>query len=115
MEVAGAAVKWAQSVGLVHDERKIMEEALTVDDCGDVYFVPAFGGLLTPHYRDDARGLLIGMSLNTTRGHLMRALIEAPCLRTAEVVGAMSQDSGRAITSMAVDGGMTVNDLMMQT
>ena len=91
-----------------------MEEALTVDDCGDVYFVPAFGGLLSPHYRDDARGLLIGMSLNTNRGHLMRALLESPCLRAAEVVEAMGQDAGQQITSMAVDGGMTVNDLMMQ-
>ena len=90
VEVAGAAVKWAKSVGLVQEERRIMEEALTVDDCGDVYFAPAFGGLLTPHYRDDARGILIGMSLNTNRGHLMRALIEAPCLRSAEVVEAMA-------------------------
>ena len=113
VEVAGAAVKWAKSVGLVQDERRIMEEALSVKDCGDVYFVPAFGGLFTPHYCDDARGLLIGMSLNTNRGHLMRALIESPCLRTAEVVEAMSSDAGQKVTSMAVDGGMTVNDLMM--
>ena len=94
MEVAGAAVNWAKSVGLVLDDNNIESEALSVDDCGDVYFVPAFGGLLTPHYRDDARGLLIGMSLNTTRGHLMRALIESPCLRAAEVVEAMASDSG---------------------
>ena len=94
VEVAGAAVKWAKSIGLVTEEARISEEALTVTDCGDVYFVPAFSGLLSPHYRDDARGLLIGMSLNTTRGHLMRALLEAPCLRTAEVVEAMAQDSG---------------------
>jgi len=102
-------------VGLVIDEKLITDEALSVPDCGDVYFVPAFGGLFTPHYRDDARGLLIGMSLNTTRGHLMRALLEAPCLRTAEVVEAMEKDSGTKVESMAVDGGMTVNNLMMQT
>jgi len=113
VEAAGVAVKWAKSVGIVQDEKIITEEALTVDDCGDVYFVPAFGGLLTPHYRDDARGLLIGMSLNTKRGHLMRALLESPCLRTAEVVEAMEKDSGNQVNSMAVDGGMTVNDLMM--
>jgi len=115
VEVAGAAVKWMKSIGLVKDEKHVMDEALSVEDCGDVYFVPAFGGLLTPHYRDDARGLLIGMSLNTTRGHLMRALIEAPCLRTAEVVEAMAQDSGREIASMVVDGGMSVNNLLIQT
>ena len=115
VETAGAAIKWAKSIGLVQDEKKITDEALSVKDCGDVYFVPAFGGLLTPHYRDDARGLLIGMSLNTNRGHLMRALLEAPCLRTAEVVEAMAKDSGKRIQAMAVDGGMTVNNLMMQT
>lgn len=115
VETAGAAIKWAKSVDLVKDERLISEEALTVDDCGDVYFVPSFGGLLSPHYSTDARSLLIGMSFNTTRGHLMRALLEGPCLRTAEVVQAMSQDAGRPINAMAVDGGMTVNDLMMQT
>ena len=94
MEVAGAAVEWAKSVGIVNDINNLEKEALSVEDCGDVYFVPAFGGLLTPHYRDDARGVLIGMSLNTTRGHLMRALLESPCLRAAEVVEAMAQDSG---------------------
>ena len=92
--MAGAAIKWAKSIGLVAQESRISEEAMTVEDCGDVYFVPAFSGLLSPHYKDDARGLLIGMSLNTTRGHLMRALLEAPCLRTAEVVEAMSPDAG---------------------
>jgi glycerol kinase len=94
VEVAGAAIQWAKSIGLVTDTKNIMPEAQSVEDCGDVYFVPAFGGILSPYYRDDARGLLIGMSFNTTRGHLMRALLEAPCLRTAQVVEAMSQDSG---------------------
>ena len=74
----------------MNDITNLEKEALSVEDCGDVYFVPAFGGLLTPHYRDDARGLLIGMSLNTTRGHLMRALLESPCLRAAEVIEAMA-------------------------
>ena len=113
VEIAGAAIQWAQSVGIITDVKKIESEALTVEDCGDVYFVAAFGGLLTPHYRDDARGLLIGMSQNTTRGHLMRAFIESPCLRTAEVVAAMSSDANQKVTKMAVDGGMTVNNLLM--
>ena len=113
VEIAGAAISWAKSVGIISDVKKIESEALSVTDCGDVYFVPAFGGLLSPHYRDDARGLLIGMSQNTKRGHLMRAFTEAPCLRTAEVVEAMSNDAGKPVTRMAVDGGMTVNDLMM--
>jgi len=65
VEMAGAAVKWAKSVGLVHDVSKIEQEALTVPDSGDVYFVPALQGIFAPYWRDDARGCLIGMSLNT--------------------------------------------------
>lgn len=93
--------------------KKIEEEALSVKDCGDVYFVPAFQGIFSPYWREDARGLLIGMSLNTNRGHLMRALLEAPCLRTTEVVLAMVKDSKIPIKSMAVDGGMTVNNTLL--
>lgn len=113
VEVAGAAISWAKSIGLITDTKNIMPEALEVEDCGDVYFVPAFGGLISPHYDENARGLLIGMSFNTKRGHLMRALLEAPCLRTCEVVSAMAADSKKPVTAMAVDGGMTVNDLLM--
>ncbi len=86
VEVAGAAVQWAKNVGLVTKVSLIEEEALSVPDCGDVYFVPAFQGIFSPYWREDARGVLIGMSLNTQRGHLMRALLEGPCFRTTEVV-----------------------------
>lgn len=113
--MAGAAVKWAHSVGIVHDVKKIEEEAMTVPDSGDVYFVPAFQGIFSPYWRADARGCLIGMSLNTQRGHLMRALIEGPCFRSSEIVEAMGKDSGKSVESIVVDGGMTVNNTMMQT
>ena len=76
--------------------------------------MPAFQGIFSPYWREDARGLLIGMSLNTNRGHLMRALLEAPCLRTTEVVNAMVKDSKIPIKSMVVDGGMTVNNTLLQ-
>lgn len=65
VELAGAAIKWATSVGLIQDVKKIEEEALTVEDSGDVYFVPSLQGIFAPYWRDDARGCLIGMSLNT--------------------------------------------------
>ena len=80
--MAGAAIEWATKVGIVKKASEMEAEARTVDDCGDVYFVPAFQGIFSPHWRDDARGLLIGMSLNTERGHLMRALLEAPPLQS---------------------------------
>lgn len=86
VEVAGAAVEWAKSIGLVTKASAIEGEALSVPDCGDVYFVPAFQGIFSPYWRDDARGCLIGMTMNTNRGHLMRALLEAPALRSTEVM-----------------------------
>ena len=115
VEVAGAAIEWCKSVGIITDVKKIESEARSVDNCGDVYFVPAFGGLLSPYYDDTARCLLIGMSTNTSRGHLMRAFCESPCLRSAQVLKAMSEDCGAEVTRVAVDGGMTVNNLIMQT
>ena len=115
VEMAGASIEWAKSVGLVKKASEIEAEARSVPDCGDVYFVPAFQGIFAPHWRDDARGLLIGMSLNTERGHLMRALLEAPCLRSAEVIDSMAKDANQPVKKMVVDGGMTVNDLLMQT
>ena len=85
-----------------------------MDDCGDVYFVPAFQGIFSPYWRDDARGLWIGFGSNTQKGHLVRSMLEAPCLRTCEVCEAMSKDSGKRVTKMSVDGGMTANNFMMQ-
>ena len=89
--------------------------AYSVKDCGDVYFVPAFNGLFSPYWRDDARGLFIGLNLNTTKGHIARALLEAPCLRTKEVVESMAKDTGYAINLMNVDGGISVNNFVLQT
>lgn len=77
--------------------------------------MPALQGIFAPYWRSDARGCLIGMSLNTERGHLMRALLEGPCYRTTEVVAAMEKDSKKRVERMVVDGGMTVNDTLMQT
>ena len=70
-------------------------QAHSVKDNGDVYFVPAFNGIFSPYWRDDARGLMIGIGINTEKGHLVRALLEAPCFRTKEVIDAMVKDSGK--------------------
>jgi len=114
VEIAGAAIQWAKSVGFIASPKELEPLASSVEDCGDVYFVPAFQGIFSPYWRDDARGLWIGFGSNTKREHLARSILEAPCLRTAEVVKAMREDSGKNVTSMAVDGGMTVNNFMMQ-
>ena len=114
VEIAGAAIQWAKSVNLISSASELEELASTVDDCGDLYFVPAFNGLFSPYWRDDARGLMIGININTTRGHISRCLLESPCLRTREVVDSMQKDSEHPITRMSVDGGMTVNSLLLQ-
>ena len=75
--------------------------------------MPAFNGIFSPYWRDDARGLMIGISLNTTRAHIARAILEAPCLRTSEVVTAMAKDSGYKVIRMNVDGGMSVNNFVL--
>ena len=113
MEIAGAAIHWGKSIGFIDDTKGLEALAASVPDCGDVYFVPAFQGIFSPYWRSDARGLWIGLGSNTTKAHMVRSMLEAPCLRTSEVVDSMSKDSGKTVTKMAVDGGMTVNNLMM--
>ena len=114
VEIAGAAISWAKDVGFISSPKELEPLAKSVDDCGDVYFIPAFQGIFSPYWKDDARGTWIGFGSNTTKAHLCRSLLEAPCLRTCDVVDSMSKDSGKPVTAMAVDGGMTVNDFMMQ-
>jgi glycerol kinase len=89
-----------------------------VDDNGGVYVVPAFSGLFAPHWRDDARGVIAGLTRYATRGHLARAALEATAYQTREVVDAMNADaaaSGRPpLSELRVDGGMVGNELLMQ-
>ena len=84
-------------------------------DNGGCYLVPAFAGLYAPHWEDRAQGLLVGLTSFVDRGHLARAVLEATAWQTADVVEAMTKDAGVPMTSLAVDGGMTGNNLLMQT
>lgn len=113
--VAGAAVQWLRDgLGLIANAAEIEALARTVEDNGDVYLVPAFNGLFAPHWRDDARGLLIGITSFTQRGHLARAVLEAVAFQTRDVLEAMQAELGSRIDGLSVDGGMTVNELLMQ-
>lgn len=113
VEVAGAAITWAKNIGLITSLSEVEPIASTVEDNGDIYFVPAFNGIFSPYWRDDARGLIIGIGVNTQKGHLMRAILEAPCFRTKEVVDSMVRDSNTKIANVVVDGGMSVSDMML--
>ncbi|HEY5889463.1 MAG TPA: glycerol kinase GlpK, partial [Acidimicrobiia bacterium] len=113
--VSGSLVQWLRdNLGLISDAAEIEEMAGTVDDNGDVYFVPAFSGLFAPYWRPDARGAIVGLTRFSNRGHITRAALEATAFQTREVLDAMVSDSGVALTEMRVDGGMTANNLLMQ-
>ncbi len=113
--MAGALVQWLRdNLGLIHDSADIEALAASVPDNGDVYFVPAFSGLYAPYWRADARGLIIGMTRHTNRGHIARAALEATAYQTREIFELMRQDSGFDFTQLKVDGGMVQNELLMQ-
>ena len=80
-----------------------------------VSFVPAFSGLFAPYWRSDARGCVVGLTLYSTRAHVCRACLEAVALQAREVLDAFTADSGTALTHLQVDGGMTVNGLLVRT
>jgi glycerol kinase len=113
--IAGALVQWLRdNLGLISSADEVESLARTVDDNGGVWFVPAFSGLFAPHWRSDARGVIVGLTRYANRGHIARAALEATAWQTREVLDAMHADSGVALTSLRVDGGMVVNELLMQ-
>jgi glycerol kinase len=113
--ITGALVQWLRdNLGLIKSSAEIETLALSVPDNGDVYFVPAFSGLYAPWWRADARGTIAGLTRFASAGHLARAALEATAYQTMDVVRAMEQDSGIAMASLRVDGGMVVNRTLMQ-
>ncbi len=89
--------------------------APSVDDNGGCYIVPAFAGLFAPHWRSEARGVIVGLTSYVNKGHLARAVLEAVAWQTREVVDAMDADPGLALSMLRVDGGMVADQLLMQT
>jgi glycerol kinase len=113
--VTGSLVQWLRdNLKLISDASEIEELARSVDDNGGAYIVPAFSGLFAPYWRPDARGAIVGLTRFVERGHLARAALEATAFQTRDVVEAMNADSGVELTSLKVDGGMVVNELLMQ-
>lgn len=113
--VAGALVQWLRdNLGIISSSDQIEALARSVPDNGDVYFVPAFSGLYAPHWREDARGVIAGLTGFAGKGHLARAALEATAFQTHDVLAAMRDDSGLAVSSVRADGGMVANELLMQ-
>ena len=114
--ITGALVQWFRdNLGLIGSAPEIETLALSVEDNGGCYFVPAFSGLFAPHWRGDARGVIAGLTGYINKGHLARAVLEATAWQTREVMDAMNTDSGHSLSELRVDGGMTANNLLMQS
>ncbi len=113
--ITGALVQWLRdNLKLFDVAAQIEPLAASVEDNGDVYIVPAFSGLYAPYWRDDARGVITGLTRYATRAHIARAALESTAYQVRDVVEAMQADSGIALSSLKTDGGMVVNDLLMQ-
>lgn len=113
--ITGALVQWLRdNLGVIQVSAEVETLARTVEDNGDVYFVPAFSGLYAPHWKEDARGVVCGLTRFANKGHIARAALEATAYQTREVLDAMVKDSGVAIRELRADGGMVVNELLMQ-
>jgi glycerol kinase len=113
--ITGAAVQWLRD-GLKAIKSSVDVEALaaTEPDNGGVYLVPAFVGLGAPYWDPNARGTIIGLTRGSTIGHIARATLESMCYQTRDVLQAMEADSGVKLTTLRVDGGAVVNNLLMQ-
>ena len=113
--IAGALVQWLRdNLGLIKSAPEIEAMALTVEDSGGAYFVPAFSGLFAPYWRSDARGALVGLTRYINKGHIARAVLEANAYQAYDIVEAMNKDSGVELNKLKVDGGMVANELLMQ-
>jgi glycerol kinase len=113
--VTGALVQWLRDgLGLIASAQELDQLAASVPDCGGVTIVPAFSGLYAPYWREDARGIIAGLTRFANRAHLCRAALEAAAYQTSDVAQAMHADSGIPLAALRVDGGMVRSETLMQ-
>jgi glycerol kinase len=113
--IAGAAIQWLRDgLGIIKNSADVEALAASVADTGGVYLVPAFAGLGAPHWDAYARGTLVGMTRGTTAAHIARAALEGIALQVMDILKAMEADAGIKLKELRVDGGASVNNLLMQ-
>ena len=113
--IGGAVVQWLRDgLGIIRTAAEIEPLAASVPDTGGVLLVPAFAGLGAPHWDPFARGTIVGITRGTTAAHIARAALESIALQVADLVDAMSADSGLALSELRVDGGAAANNMLMQ-
>lgn len=112
---AGSVVQWLRDqLGIITASADVETLANSVTDHGGVYFVPAFSGLFAPWWRPDASGTIIGLTSYATKAHIARAALDATAYQTLDVVRAVETDTGQSLQRLNVDGGMSINDRLMQ-
>ncbi len=113
--IAGAVVQWLRDgLGIIKSSAEVEALAASVDSNGGVYFVPAFVGLGAPYWDPHARGNMVGLTSGSTQGHIARAALESIAYQTRDVLAAMESDANLKLQVLRVDGGATVNNLLMQ-
>jgi len=113
--MAGSVVQWLRdNLKMINKSSEIEALAAEADDNGGVYLVPAFSGLLAPHWDTRARGILVGLTGYSNRSHIARAVLEATAFQTRDLFEVMEEDSKVRLNQLKVDGGMVVNSLLMQ-
>jgi glycerol kinase len=112
---AGSTIQWLRDeLGIIKTSAETCDIARSIPDNGGCYLVPAFTGLGAPWWKPDARGLVCGITRDTDRAHLVRAACESMAYQTYDILRAMEADAGRPIKELAVDGGASKNDFIMQ-
>ena len=115
VSIAGAAVQWLRdNLNIIDDSSEVEKLAMSVKDNGDIYFVPAFSGLFSPHWDESARGVLVGLTRFSNKSHIARAVLESVAYQSFELLESMEKDTGILFESVKVDGGMVDNNLLMQ-
>src|SRR5690606_8220639 len=113
--ITGALVQWLRdNLGLIQSSAEVEALARTAEDIGGIYIVPAFSGLFAPYWKSTARGVIAGLTRYVNKGHIARAALEATAWQSREVLDAMNNDYDVDIQEKTVDGGMVVNELLMQ-
>jgi len=117
--VGGAVVQWLRDgLQAIKGSGQVQALAESVPDAGGVMMVPAFTGLGAPYWNADARGTITGLTRGTSLGHIARAALESIAYQSAALLQAMSRDAvdagGAPVAELRVDGGASVNDLLMQ-
>jgi glycerol kinase len=113
--ITGALVQWLRdNLKMIRSSGEVEDLAKTVEDNGGTYIVPAFSGLFAPYWKANARGVVAGLTRFVNNGHIARAALESTAFQSREVADAMNADSGVELESLKVDGGMVVNETLMQ-